>query len=90
MTSIAAIGLSVPTFWLGLLLVTVFARWVHWLPPTGYVPLTEDPVDWLRSLILPGLALGASASPRRSPARRGARLVEVLQRDYITAARPAA
>lgn len=85
-TMIAAIGLSVPTFWLGLLLVTVFARWVHWLPPTGYVALTEDPIDWLRSLILPGIALGSSASAAIARQTRSA-LVEVLQRDYITAAR---
>jgi len=84
-TTIASIGLSVPSFWLGLLLVTVFARWVHWLPPTGYVPFTESPVDWLRSLLLPGLALGLSASAAIARQTRSA-LVEVLQRDYITAA----
>jgi peptide/nickel transport system permease protein len=84
-TTIASVGLSVPSFWLGLLLVTVFARWVHWLPPTGYVPFTESPVDWLRSLLLPGLALGLSASAAIARQTRSA-LVEVLQRDYITAA----
>ena len=84
-TTLASIGLSVPSFWLGLLLVTAFARWVHWLPPTGYVALTESPVDWIRSLILPGIALGSSASAAIARQTRSA-LVEVLQRDYITAA----
>jgi peptide/nickel transport system permease protein len=85
-TTIASIGLSIPSFWLGLLLVTAFTRWVHWLPPTGYVALTEDPIGWLRSLILPGLALGSSASAAIARQTRSA-LVEVLQRDFITAAR---
>ena len=75
-----------PSFWLGLL-----AR--DGLRPLGALVATDrlcalhrGPVDWLRSLVLPGLALGASASAAIARQTRSA-LVEVLQRDYITAAR---
>jgi peptide/nickel transport system permease protein len=85
-TALASLGQAIPNFWLGILLLTVFTRWLTWLPPTGYVALTDDPIDWLRSLILPGIALGTSASAAIARQTRSA-LVEVLQREYITAAR---
>lgn len=85
-TAVASFGLAIPNFWLGILLVTVFTRWLDWLPPTGYVGITVDPLDWFRSLILPGITLGSSAAAAVARQTRSA-LVEVLQRDYITAAR---
>jgi peptide/nickel transport system permease protein len=50
-------AVSMPTFWVGLLLVSVFAVELRWLPPVGYVPFRDDPVGWLRSIILPATAL---------------------------------
>lgn len=85
-TTLASFGLAVPNFWFGILLVTVFTRWLHWLPPTGYVALTDDPVGWVKSMILPAVTLGSAAAAAIARQTRSA-LVEVLQRDYITAAR---
>jgi peptide/nickel transport system permease protein len=54
----AQFGVSVPDFWYGILLILVFAATLNWLPPGGYVPLTEDPVQALRYLILPATTAG--------------------------------
>ena len=54
----ALIGTSVPTFWLGLLLIYLFSvRW-RLLPPSGFVPFREDPLANLKSMLLPSFALG--------------------------------
>ena len=60
------IGVAIPTFWAGLLLVLVFGVRLGWLPTGGYVPFGDDPVECLRSIILPILAL-TGESPRCSP-----------------------
>ena len=52
------IGISVPDFWLGILLILLFTSTLHLLPPSGYVPITEDPVEWLRHVIMPALTVG--------------------------------
>ncbi len=52
------IGISVPDFWLGILLILLFTSWLRLLPPSGYTPLTEDPLDWLRHVIMPALTVG--------------------------------
>jgi peptide/nickel transport system permease protein len=54
----AQIGVSVPDFWFGLLLILVFARTLAWLPPSGYVSPLVDPVEGLRRLILPAVTAG--------------------------------
>jgi peptide/nickel transport system permease protein len=82
----ALIGTSVPTFWLGLMLVYLFAvRW-RLLPPSGYVPLTEDVVGNLKSMILPAFALGVYLA---GPLARFIRssLIEVLRQPYVVTAR---
>jgi peptide/nickel transport system permease protein len=52
------IGVSVPDFWYGILLILVFAANLRWLPPGGYVPFSEDPVEALRRLTLPAITAG--------------------------------
>ncbi len=52
------IGISVPDFWLAILLILLFAGTLRLLPPSGYVPITEDPVEWLRHLIMPAVTVG--------------------------------
>lgn len=59
---VSILGLAVPDFWLGLVLVLAFAVTWPLLPPTGYVPLTDDPVEWLRSLVLPVVTLAVPAT----------------------------
>jgi peptide/nickel transport system permease protein len=82
----ALIGTSVPTFWLGLVLIYVFS--VRWklLPPSGFVPFSEDPVANLRSMILPSLALAVwLAGPLARFVRSS--LIEVLSTQFVTTAR---
>ena len=57
-TVISQFGISVPDFWLAIMLILVFAGTLGWLPTGGYVPLSEDPLGWLERLILPTVATG--------------------------------
>jgi peptide/nickel transport system permease protein len=57
-TVISQIGISVPDFWLAIVLILVFAGTLGWLPTGGYVALTEDPGGWAQHLVLPALATG--------------------------------
>jgi len=57
-SSFSQIGVSVPDFWFGLLLILIFARTLGWLPPSGYVSPLEDPVEAVRRLILPAMTAG--------------------------------
>ena len=54
----SVIGLAIPSFWLALILISVFSVRLGWLPATSYVSFATSPSEWLRSLILPALALG--------------------------------
>ncbi|MEU2914799.1 ABC transporter permease [Streptomyces massasporeus] len=58
----SVIGLAVPDFWLGLVLVVLFAVKLPFFPPTGYVPLTEDPAAWFNSVVLPVVTLAVPAT----------------------------
>lgn len=51
------IGFALPTFWIGAILIVVFAAKLGWLPATGYVSFADSPTDWARSLVLPLAAL---------------------------------
>jgi peptide/nickel transport system permease protein len=82
----ATFGQAVPNFWFGLILVAIFAVNLRWFPATGFTPLTESPSGWLRSIILPSIALGTSSSAAIARQVRSA-MVGVLQQDYIRAAR---
>ncbi|MCB9394975.1 MAG: ABC transporter permease [Acidimicrobiaceae bacterium] len=82
----ASLGLAMPSFWLGAVLALIFALSLGWLPATGYVPLTENPFEWFRHLVLPGLTLGTSAAAETTRQLR-ASLGDVLQQDYVRTAR---
>jgi peptide/nickel transport system permease protein len=82
----ASAGVAVPNYWLGMLLVTVFAVQLGWFPPTGYVGFSENPAEWLRHITLPALALGLSASAELARQTR-ASLSHVLTLDYVRTAR---
>lgn len=57
-TVISQFGISVPDFWMAIVLILVFAGTLGWLPSGGYVPITDDPWEWLRRLILPAIVTG--------------------------------
>lgn len=88
-TDVLAVGgFVIPNFWLGLMLVLFFSVQLAWLPATGYVPLTDDPVGWLRSLILPVIAVSllgvtAIAKQTRDAMRQvmGSEFITVLRAD---------
>lgn len=82
----ATAGIAVPSFWVGVILVLVFAMKYGMLPPGGYVPLGTDLVRGLRHAVLPCLTLGLGlAAPLTRFLRAG--LVEALDMDYIRTAR---
>jgi peptide/nickel transport system permease protein len=57
-TVFSQFGISTPDFWLGIVLILVFAGTLGWLPTGGYVPLSEDPVGWLERLVMPAIVTG--------------------------------
>lgn len=82
----ATLGVAVPNYFVALLLVLFFALWNPWLPATGYTPLTEDPVLWLKHLMLPSIALGAAPAAIITRQVRGA-MVDTMLQDYVRTAR---
>ncbi|MDR7518667.1 MAG: ABC transporter permease, partial [Armatimonadota bacterium] len=85
-TVFVLLGLSVPSFWLAILLILLFALRLGWLPPTGYVPPTEDLVNSLRHMVLPALSLGLILAAASTRIVRSS-LLEVLSRHYVRTAR---
>jgi len=78
--------LSVPSFLSAILLIYLFAVELHWLPATGYVPFTEEPLANLRFFVLPALTLALAEWPGIMRVLR-ADMIATLQEDYITLAR---
>jgi peptide/nickel transport system permease protein len=90
-TTFALAGLSIPTFVLGLIFLYVFfyqltVHGVAFFPGNGYVPLTENPWEWMKHLILPWFTLAVVSAASYSRITRGS-LLEVLGEDYIRTAR---
>lgn len=85
-TGFALIGLSVPHFWLGLLLIILFAVKLGWLPASGFVSLGADPIENLRHLLLPAIVLGTGLSAVLMRQMRSA-MLDSLSADYVRTAR---
>ena len=86
MTGTAFAMLSVPAFLSAILLIYLFAVELRWLPATGYVPFTEDPVGNLRFFVLPSLTLALAEWPGIMRILRSD-MIATLQEDYITLAK---
>lgn len=85
LTALTTLGISMPSFWLGLLFVTFFSLQLRLFPATGYAPLSEGIVPWFSHLALPAFALGTvTAAEIARQARAG--VIDVLERDYIRTA----
>jgi len=82
----ALLGLSVPSFWLGIMLILVFAIILGWLPASGYVSPLEDPVGNLQRMVLPALVLGGQFAAILMRQTRSA-MLESLGADYVRTAR---
>ncbi|HEX4979729.1 MAG TPA: nickel ABC transporter permease [Acidimicrobiales bacterium] len=82
----SVVGVSIPNFWLGLMLLTLLSLWFNWIPPLGYRGLFEDPWTNIQQVILPSLALGVAVSASLARLTRSA-VLEVLQADFIRTVR---
>jgi peptide/nickel transport system permease protein len=79
-------GVSVPDFWMGILLIGLFAATLGWLPTSGYVPFTTNPLGWLQHVILPGVAVGIVAAAIMTRYIRSA-VLEVASMGYVRTAK---
>lgn len=82
----AMIGISMPNFWIGLMMIVLFSVHLGWLPTGGYVPIEQDFLGWLRAATMPAVSLallqvGLLARITRST------MLEVLRQDYVRTAR---
>ena len=84
--ALALVGISVPNFLAGLLLILCFSVWLGWFPVAGYSPLEYGWLKTLRSLVLPAFALGVVQSALIARIARSA-MLDVLREQYIVAGR---
>ncbi len=85
-SGLSQVGVAVPSFIAGILLVTVFAVRLGWLPSGGWTPPAQDPVQFLRQLALPALALGLVQGAVLTRYVRSA-VLDVLREDFLRTAR---
>jgi peptide/nickel transport system permease protein len=85
-SAVGLFGVSVPNFWLGVLLILVFAVKLKWLPASGFVPFSEDPIQNLRTVALPVLVLSAAPAATLMRQTRAA-MIGVMRSDYVRTAR---
>jgi peptide/nickel transport system permease protein len=83
---LVTLGMSVPSFWLGLVIVLVFAIWLRMLPPSGYVDFFTDPGRWSRYILLPSIALAAGATAAVALQTRAA-LLGLMNQEFVRALR---
>src|ERR671936_2071089 len=85
-TSVALVGLSVPHFWLGIVMIIYFAVKLHWLPAGGYVPFSEHPLQNLEHMLMPAVVLGTGLSAVLMRQMRSS-MLGALGADYVRTAR---
>ena len=84
--AVALFGISTPNFWLGIMMILLFSVQLGWLPPSGYVPLWQDPVQSLATTIMPAFVLGTGVASVLMRHTRAAMLT-ALSQDYVRTAR---
>lgn len=80
--SVSLVGISIPEFWLGIMLILVFSLWLGVLPSSGFVPFRDDPVENIRHMILPSFTLAVGLAAVLIRITRTA-MLDVLHEDYI-------
>src|SRR3954451_8244216 len=83
---LALVGMSIPHFWLGLLLILLLAVKLQVLPASGYVPFVDDPIENLRRMVMPALVLGTGVSAVVMRQMRSS-MLDSLGADYVRTAR---
>jgi len=84
--SVSLLGVSIPNFWLALILILVFSVTLGWLPVSGYVPLGEGLWPWLSHLVLPAVVLAVQQAGIIARMLRDG-MLDVVNQDYIKTAR---
>ena len=79
-------GLSIPNFWLGIMLILLVSVRLGWLPASGYEPLSEDPLQSIRTMLMPAFVLGTAIAATLMRHTRSA-MLSVLKSDYVRTAR---
>lgn len=82
----SVLGMSIPSFWLSLILILLFSVYLRWTPVSGYVWLADNPAETLRSLILPAVSVALVQAAWLARVTRSA-ILEVLDQDYVRTAR---
>lgn len=85
-TAFTQVGVSLPGFFVGLLLIFVVAQRLRWLPPGGYTDFSDNPGEWFRRLLLPALTLSFFIAATQTRFIRSG-LLDTLHQDYIRTAR---
>jgi peptide/nickel transport system permease protein len=85
-TTVALVGLSVPHFWLGIVMIIYFAVKLNWLPAGGYVPFSEHPIQNLEHMLMPAVVLGTGLSAVLMRQMRSS-MLSALGADYVRTAR---
>jgi len=86
LSAVSQVGVAVPAFLAGILLITVFAVGLGWLPANGWTPPVQDPVMFVKQLVLPALSLGVVQAAVITRYVRSA-VLDVLREDYLRTAR---
>jgi len=84
-TTLALFGVSMPTFWFGILLILLFSLYLGWLPASGFVPLNRDPVKHFQAVLMPALSLGIFLAGSLARFSRTS-MVETLALQYVRTA----
>jgi peptide/nickel transport system permease protein len=80
------IGVAIPDFWMGIMLVLLFSLTLQWLPARGFTPIQEDFVGWLKHITLPAITLGIISGSIQTRFIRSA-MLEVMNENYIRTGR---
>ena len=83
---LAMVGISMPSFWIGLMMIVLFSVHLGWLPTGGYVNFTDDPWQWLRAATMPAISLALLQMGLLTRITRST-MLEVLRQDYVRTAR---
>ena len=85
-TVTSQVGISIPDFWMGIMLILIFAGTLGWLPTGGYVPLTEEPLEWARRLVMPAVTIGVVSGSIMTRFVRSS-VLEALGQEHVRTAR---
>ena len=83
---VAQVGIAIPNFWFAILLILLFSVWLQWFSAGGFPGWSEDPLEALKSLLLPAVSLAVVQSAILSRITRSA-VLDVLREDFVRTAR---